>query len=345
MLLLIGNFGYLTNQLDGQTVKTRNIRKLIEKKYEGNCYFFDTSYVKRNPLLLFNMFFFAAKCNKVIVVPADGFLANLFSLVYYITRIFGNNLIHIGVGGWQKEFFAGQEGKFAPHPTIMKQCMRITTFMVEIAKVKNDLQNELGFKNLEYFPNFRFFNYLPKYECVPNHIRLVYMGRINQMKGYETMGGVMCELSNRGINATLDFYGQVEECDREHFKKIINSNSHIEYKGILSPEDIYETLGHYDIMVFPTRYYTEGFPGTVLDANIAGIPVIATNWKHSHEFIEDKKSGFIVDFDNPVQGFVDSIETLYYNTEALQKMKHEAHNESNKYSEDSAWRILSKYLK
>ena len=162
--------------------------------------------------------------------------------------------------------------------------------------------------------------------------------------GIETMGSVMAELSKRGVNARLDFYGQVEGCDKNHFELFIESNENIEYKGYLSPENIHETLGHYDVMVFPTQYYTEGFPGTVLDANIAGIPVIATNWKHAHEFIADKHSGIVVDFDNPTQGFVESIEYLYKDNDALLQMKHEARAESNKYSEDSAWSILSKYL-
>lgn len=343
-IALIGNYGYLSNQLDGQTVKTRNIRKLIQNKYEGKLEVFDTSYLKKNPLLLWKMFALAAKCKNVIIVPADGFLDKMFTPIYHITKLCKNNLIHIGVGGWQKEFFIGQEGKFKPHPTIMKKCKKITSFMVEIAKVKDDLQNELGFENLEYFPNFRFFTYVPNFECHQNQIRLVYMGRINQKKGYETMGSVMTELSKRGVNASLDFYGQVEGCDKNHFEHFIESNENIEYKGFLSPENIHETLGHYDAMVFPTKYYTEGFPGTVLDANIAGIPVIATNWKHAHEFITDNQSGIVVDFDNPTPGFVKSIEYLYKDNDALLQMKHEAREESNKYSEDSAWSILSKYL-
>lgn len=343
-LLLIGNSGFLNNQLDGQTVKIRNIKVLLEQQYKGQLYHFDTSFLHRNPLLLLKMVSLILICKTVIIVPADGFLAKLFPPIYYITKLLGKSLIHLGVGGWQKEFFIGQEGKFDSHPKIMGLCKRIKVFMVEIENVKNDLQSDLHFTNLDYFPNFRFFDYQPSYSHTSDLLRLVYMGRIESHKGYEIMGKVIADLEAKGLNVTLDFYGQIEDVDKDHFNHFIKSLNSIEYKGLLSPENIYTTLGHYDVMVFPTRYYTEGFPGTVLDAYISGIPVIATNWKHAHEFVKDTKSGYVVNFDNPAAEFVEKIEYLYYNPNLLEEMKHGAHEESNKYSSENAWNIINKYL-
>ena len=69
-------------------------------------------------------------------------------------------------------------------------------------------------------------------------------------------------------------------------------------EAFLSQEIISRTLVNYDLMLFPTRYYTEGLPGTIIDAYIANLPVIATEWKHAREFIKDGETGFIVRFDN-----------------------------------------------
>ena len=80
-------------------------------------------------------------------------------------------------------------------------------------------------------------------------------------------------------------------------------------------------LINYDVMLLPTEIYTEGFPGSILDAYIAGIPVIATEWKHSHEFIDDKFTGFIVPFGDCQNEFNDKILTLYNDRELLLQMK------------------------
>lgn len=55
----------------------------------------------------------------------------------------------------------------------------------------------------------------------------------------------------------------------------------------------------YDLLLLPIRYYTEGVPGTLLDAYAARVPVVVTNWKHAKEVVIDGTSGIIIDFDNP----------------------------------------------
>lgn len=98
------------------------------------------------------------------------------------------------------------------------------------------------------------------------------------------------------------------------------------------------------MLILPTQYYTEGFPGSILDAYIAGIPVIVTDWKHSHEFVIENKTGFIVPFGESVDEIVEKIKLLYFNRDLLHNMKINAREESKKYSEDAAWNVLKKYL-
>ena len=41
-ILVLGYFGYNTNQLDGQTVKTRDIYRLVEEQAGGKVDYYDT---------------------------------------------------------------------------------------------------------------------------------------------------------------------------------------------------------------------------------------------------------------------------------------------------------------
>jgi len=97
-------------------------------------------------------------------------------------------------------------------------------------------------------------------------------------------------------------------------------------------------------MVFPTRYFTEGFPGSVLDAYISGLPVITTHWKHATDFIKDGITGIIVPFENSEEEFLKAVITLYRDNNLLSVMKNNAYEHSKSYSADFAWAILSQYF-
>lgn len=100
----------------------------------------------------------------------------------------------------------------------------------------------------------------------------------------------------------------------------------------------------YDMMMLPTRFYTESLPGTILDSYIAGIPIIATKWKYAEEFIEDGRTGFIVPFKNGQDEFDRKINLIYDDREKLAQMKESAAKEAINYSEETAWNRLKKYL-
>mgnify|MGYP002239410386 CR=1 FL=1 len=61
----------------------------------------------------------------------------------------------------------------------------------------------------------------------------------------------------------------------------------------MKEETGYRTLCRYDIMLFPTYWYGEGFPGIVMDAYIAGLPLIASDWNINTEVITEK-TGIII---------------------------------------------------
>lgn len=44
-------------------------------------------------------------------------------------------------------------------------------------------------------------------------------------------------------------------------------------------------------MVIPTYYQGEGFPGTILDSYIFGVPVIVSKCKYNSEMIKEGKTG------------------------------------------------------
>ena len=56
----------------------------------------------------------------------------------------------------------------------------------------------------------------------------------------------------------------------------------------------YAILNSYDMMIFPTYYAGEGVAGVIVDAFIAGLPVIASDLGSCREVISDKETGYLV---------------------------------------------------
>jgi glycosyltransferase involved in cell wall biosynthesis len=48
--------------------------------------------------------------------------------------------------------------------------------------------------------------------------------------------------------------------------------------------------------LFPTRFYTEGIPGTIIDAYAAGIPVISSKWESFADVMKEGVTGWGFDF-------------------------------------------------
>ena len=56
----------------------------------------------------------------------------------------------------------------------------------------------------------------------------------------------------------------------------------------------YDLLSSYHVMLFPTYWKGEGFPGVLIDAFISGLPVIATDWAYNKEIVNHGETGFII---------------------------------------------------
>lgn len=344
-ILVIGCFGDKTGRLDGQIVKTRVIYAMLEERLNGEAKIdkFNTLSVRENKFLLAKLVLKLIWCNKVVLIPADHNLEKFFPLLYRLSTIVKFEIVQLCVGGWQVDFFIGR-GKWTAHPAQMEMSKNCKAFLPEIKKVNEELKSICGFENCEVFPNFR--RNIPEISHVnkSEELRIVWLARINKEKGFDIVFNLAEKIEKERLNITITFFGKIAENDEEHFNSLVGLHHCVSYKGQLSADRIANTLCDYDVVVLPTRYYTEGFPGTVLDANISGLPVIATEWMHAHEFIEDGVSGFIVPFENPQEEFNKRIIQLYNDRDMLDRMKRKSRERVVMYTEDRAWDILRKYL-
>lgn len=336
-ILVLGYFGYITNQLDGQTVKTRDIYSLISDNHPKKVEYFDTQSFKKSKLNIITMFFKVARADIIFYLPAHNNLKYLFPLIYLIAFIFNSKINYLVVGGWLARFLENKP----LHSYLLK---RIEGIYVETDTVFSGL-NAQGFCNIHKLHNFRLIKY-PNLSVrkSDNIIKLLYMARVHPLKGVNLLFDLEVRLKELGMNnIIIDIYGPIFENYKVEFLNKLE-NSQINYKGILDPKDISYTVTKYDLMLFPTKYYTEGFPGTILDSYICGLPVIATRWLNAEEFIEEGLTGYIVDFGND-KAFIEKVLYLVENPNLLHSLILNIKAKRSHYSADKAWEILKKSIK
>lgn len=336
-ILVLGYFGYATNQIDGQTIKTRDVYSLLKNKCAEEIDYFDTQSLKTSKLNLIKMFLMVLKADKVFYLPAHNNLKYLFPIIYLLSKISNTKLNYLVVGGWLFEFLKNKP----LHRYILKNIEGIYT---ETDHLYINLQ-KYSFNNLNKLHNFRIVNFpaIQEIDESKKEIRLVFMARVHPLKGTDLLFEIEKRLINMGMHhVSIDIYGPIFKDYEEDFLSKIE-NSSVKYCGVVEPSNVYMVLQDYDLMLFPTKYYTEGFPGTILDAYISLIPVVASNWLNAKEFIDDKKTGYIIDFNND-ELFIEKVIDLVKNPNYIYSLKDNIKDKRNDYSCEKAWEILEKTI-
>ena len=98
---------------------------------------------------------------------------------------------------------------------------------------------------------------------------------------------------------TLDIYGQIDSMQTEWFELLQSRFSKdISYKGLVPFDKSTDILKNYYALLFPTRFYTEGIPGTIIDAYASGVPVISAKWESFNDLVNEKIVGYGYTFGN-----------------------------------------------
>ncbi len=336
-LFVLGNYGYVTNKLDGQTIKTREIYSLLKRNASDcNVTYFDTQYLKVSKLYLLKMLWKLLAADDVVYLAGRNNINRFFKFLFFVASLCNKKIIYPVVGGWLPEFIKGKDD-------FIKKFAKVDAILVETSSMKRKLEEYYSFDNVSLFPNFRISEYIPQFRR-NDKLRVVFMARISSAKGCELVFDYadFCK-DNNVKDVEICFYGQIETGYENDFRKRLRQFDFVSYEGVVEPSDVFDTLGAYDVLVLPTHYEGEGFPGSVVEAYMAGIPAIVSDWKDLSEVVEDGKSGFVFDLASPDE-FNTALEKLRCDKELLQEMKKNAFELSEKYSERHAWRIIKEFL-
>jgi len=155
----------------------------------------------------------------------------------------------------------------------------------ELVRVARDA----GFSNADWYPNSRPMPELPDASLREEGCRrFVFLGQIHSGKGIRELLDASDGLP---AGATVSIFGtlgfDVAESD-------FAGRRRVSYRGPVSPKDVHRVLSEHDALVLPSHHHGEGYPGVILEAYAAGLPVISTRWRAIPELVEEDVTGLLV---------------------------------------------------
>lgn len=165
---------------------------------------------------------------------------------------------------------------------------------------------------LSYHPDFKgkltvLHNFAEREEAVkiPKKDYVLYLGRFCKEKGVLTLLQVCDKLNS----IPFVFAGKGPLLAQ------VKKRQNIEYVGFLNGEELYKTIAEARFTVFPSEWY-ENCPFTVMESQIYGTPVIASDAGGTPELVQDGITGDIFKNGNKNE-LTDKIEKLWNNRTKL----------------------------
>lgn len=305
-----GQFGDGGKIADGQAVRTTVITGELKDRYGAeNLFIVNTNNWRKHPLsFLWNTLKMNALCEKVSIFPADNGFKICVPILNISNLLFRKKLFYVVIGGFLPDLLKRK-------PQYLKMLKKYEALFVQTPNLKKDLE-ELGLERVYILSNLKRLNTLKPEQvhlCQQEQVKVCTLSRITESKGiaYAVEAVKLANEALGGKKIHLDIYGICPPDYQPDFDALLAENGDfIRYGGVVDFDKTTETLKNYFAMLFPTYYYGEGFPGNVVDAYNAALPMIATKWNYNADVIKDGYNGILVPIKD-AQAMCDALLGLY----------------------------------
>lgn len=339
----IGIFGYFSfEKMDygGQPIKTNEVYNYLKKIYKSNeIVTFDTiiwTKSKIKSFLKFIIFFIRSK--NIIIMPASNGIQKISKLILVLDLIsLRKRIVHyIVIGGWLPNLVSQNNG-------LRLRLQKFDYIYVETLTMLK-LLNENGLNNIVLMKNVKETEQHLNEYCDNEILRFCFYSRVIAEKGIEDAISVIKKINStiHDVTCCLDIFGPVEV---DYLKKLsVQFDENIRYKGIIDSKQGSKILSHYFMQLFPTKFYTEGVPGSVIDGFFAGLPILASDWESSIDVISEFYNGILFDFGN-LEDFFDKMKWIISNISKINKMRVNCINSSVEFIPSNSLKPLLRNLK
>ena len=278
----------------GETMKNQlMIQKL--QRLGVKCYLADFKNWRKHPWVFLQLLWYMLVHRDATLIFSTSTI-NVYPMMKLMYRLkWRQHSVHWVIGGSLGENV--KKGRFLKN---VIDYMNWT--IVESPLMKQQLE-ESGVHGVILLPNFKPINYYPDIKkriasSRQRPLRFVFLSRIMPEKGCDYILESAQWLNANGFkdSYTIDFYGKIAPEYNTTFKSQLANLENVYYKGFLylREESGYDKLSQYDLMLFPTYWKGEGFAGVFIDAFIAGLPMIASDWAHNRYILKEGDTALFI---------------------------------------------------
>lgn len=339
---IIGCFDHINNHVIGAVVKTREISRVLQKnKYtvlEVDTY----SWKRRLPHLLLEITKAFFLCKHIIVVSALPSFCKINKFLNALSKITNKGYEFVLIGG---ELQAQYVNRYA------NELHKVSQIVVESTNLKNELE-KYGIIDVAVMYNFK--------DLVPvsnttfildptSPLRFCSFSRVTKEKGItDAIQAIKKanEMTNR-MSVCLDIYGEISPDYKDEFNRLLSEPSiqnYIAYKGIIKSEESVECINKYFMLIFPTRFKGEGFPGTIIDSLNAGVPILASKWKYYNEILTEGYDSIAYEYEN-VESLIYKLLQIIESPQDIIGLRENCLVKAQKYNADEAVKVLTRIWK
>lgn len=134
---------------------------------------------------------------------------------------------------------------------------------------------------------------------IPSKLKIVSTISIPPYKGFDIILKTAKLLCSMNVDFEWNVFGNVGPNLIEKNARIRHEDVHVNLMGVATETQIKETILSSTVYVHPS--YIDNSPNSVCEAQICGVPVIATNVGGVSSLIENGKTGFLVPANDPYQ--------------------------------------------
>lgn len=274
--------------VDGETTKNQILIAEIKKYCRVTV--LDFYMKKRHPwVFLQALWAFVSQPKATIVFSTSA--KNVYGTLK-LFKVLGlrRDIIHWVIGGAfadnvQKGIFRADVFGLARH-TLVQSPLMVTQL------------EQCGIKGVRQIYNCKPIPYYPAIKQPKGVFRFVFLSRIMPEKGCDYILEAARQLNSQGLTErfSIDFYGRIDDGYIPAFETALASLPNVHYAGYLDLTQPagYDRLAEYDVMLFPTYWKGEGFAGVFIDAFIAGLPLIASEWAHNRQFLREGETALFI---------------------------------------------------
>jgi glycosyltransferase involved in cell wall biosynthesis len=196
-------------------------------------------------------------------------------IVRSLCFLFGKPWIFRGFGDFQAWHEAAG---FVERRLFDNAALRADIVLVE-TKSSEAYFRRYGRSDVRWYPNSRPLDTIRSERPLEAALRFVFIGHVKPSKGIREL----LRAANDLDDVSIDVFGPLTE-------GVLASEfvGGVRYRGPLRHAEVASTLRGFDVLLLPTYYEGEGYPGIILEAFAQGVPVIATHWRSIPEIVSDE---------------------------------------------------------